>query len=112
MSDNVIILGAGASSDAGIPLLGNFIDKMIEINAKGVGPRGKISQSDKLTIEKALEVISSIENFHARVSINQFNIEELLSVILFKSEAGVNGSKKDLDNFKKAIAATIEIWLN
>jgi|RhiMetdeSRZDD1v2_1073273.scaffolds.fasta_scaffold111380_3 hypothetical protein len=30
MSDNVLILGAGFSWDAGIPLLGGFVEKMLD----------------------------------------------------------------------------------
>ena len=35
MSENVIILGAGFSKSAGIPLLGEFVDRMIDISVRG-----------------------------------------------------------------------------
>jgi hypothetical protein len=109
MSDNVIILGAGASADAGIPLLGNFIEKMIELAATGRGSRGKLNDIEKSILEKAIKIRNSIENYHARVAIDQFNIEQLLSVLLFNSQSGGRNNKINLEIFKQAIAATIDL---
>ena len=38
--DNVIILGAGSSPDAGVPLLGNFIETMWEYRVREKMPCG------------------------------------------------------------------------
>jgi hypothetical protein len=112
MSDNVIILGAGASYDAGIPLLGNFIDKMIEISATGRGPRGVLKSEEQSILKKALEIRNKIENYHARVAIDQFNLEQILSVLVFESQIGNSKGKRDLEIFSKAIATMIELTCN
>lgn len=112
MSDNVIILGAGASYDAGIPLLGNFIDKMIELAATGRGPRGPLSEDEKSILKEALEIRNTIENYHARVTIDQFNLEQILSVLVFETQIGKKNSKQDLTKFTRAIATTIELTCN
>lgn len=112
MSHNVIILGAGASYDAGIPLLGNFIDKMIELAATGRGPRGPLSGDEKSILIKALDIRNKIENYHARVSIDQFNIEQILSVLVFESQTGNKKGRNDLEIFTKAIATTIDLTCN
>lgn len=112
MSDNVIILGAGASYDAGIPLLGNFIDKMIELSATGRGPRGPLSAEDKSILHEALKIRNTIESYHARVTIDQFNLEQILSVLVFETQIGKKNSKQDLAKFTRAIATTIEITCN
>jgi hypothetical protein len=44
---NVIIFGAGASADAGIPLLDSFVDKMWEYAARGKVGDDIISDPDK-----------------------------------------------------------------
>jgi hypothetical protein len=51
--DNVIIFGAGASCDAGIPLLNDFVDVMWEYAVRGRSPRGAISDEDQRTLEAA-----------------------------------------------------------
>jgi hypothetical protein len=43
MSENVIILGAGFSHDAGIPLLRNVVDKMWEYERRGVNGKNALS---------------------------------------------------------------------
>lgn len=112
MSDNVIILGAGASHDAGIPLLGNFIDKMISISATGRGPRGVLKAEEQSILKEALEIRNKIESYHARVAIDQFNLEQILSVLVFESQIGDRKGKKDLEIFTKAIATIIELTCN
>jgi hypothetical protein len=109
MSDNVFILGAGASCDAGIPLLGGFMDRMIEMALTGRNGAEKISNEDRCILMQAVDIRDELENYHPRVSIDQFNLEEVLSILAFESYAGAPKSKNKLKDFTKAIARTIEI---
>ena len=45
--DNVIIFGAGASCDAGVPLLKDFVDTMWRYAGGGRTPHGTISEEDR-----------------------------------------------------------------
>jgi hypothetical protein len=112
MSNNVILLGAGASFDAGIPLLGNFVDRMLEMAQTGRSPRGPISQDDQEILKSAMKIRDKLEGYHARVAIDQYNLEQILSVLSFESYAGGRGKAKDLDIFSRAIARTIELTCN
>lgn len=112
MSDNVILLGAGASFDAGIPLLGNFVECMIQMSQTGRSVRGALTETDKVILKKALDIRDKLETYHARVAIDQFNLEQILSVLAFESYAGSKSGKKDLEAFTRAIATTIELTCN
>ena len=56
MSDNVIILGAGFSYDAGIPLLSGFIERMWECAIRGKCNGEPLNDEDAEIFKKAIEV--------------------------------------------------------
>ncbi len=53
-----------------------------------------------------------VESYHARVTLNQFDIEQVLSVLQFEASAGAKKAKDSLKVFTAAIARTIEISCN
>ena len=63
-SGNVIILGAGASFNAGIPLMSNFIDTMWNLARTGRGPEGAITPADRKILENALGVREDLDGYH------------------------------------------------
>jgi len=112
MSDNVILLGAGASYDAGIPLLSNFMERMTEMAITGRSPNGTLNPKHAETLQKVLRIRDSIETYHARVSVDQFNIEQILSVLSFEAFCGSRAGKKNLSDFTRAISLAIELCCN
>jgi hypothetical protein len=112
MSDNVIILGAGASFDAGIPLLGGFVEKMWELSARGKSDDGLLSQSDKEVLEKALQVKNELDSYHGRAAFDDRNIEDILSILSFNIIGGKKTDKQKLEHVIKAISRTIELSCN
>lgn len=100
MSDNVIILGAGASADAGIPLMGQFVDTMWNIARRG-RRAGNVPQKTLEILEAALEVREELDGFHGRAAFDAWNIEDILSILSFSNQ-------KSLEKMTKAIASVIE----
>jgi hypothetical protein len=112
MSDNVILLGAGASFDAGIPLLGNFMDRMVEMALTGRSSYGDLTDNQHKVLSAALRIRNTIEPYHARVALDQFNIEQILSVLSFEAFCGSKQGNSDLKDFTRAISTTIELCCN
>lgn len=109
---NVIILGAGASFDAGIPLMSNFIDTMWNLARTGRGPDGPISPADGKILENALGVREDLDGYHGRASFDMWNIEDLLSILSFNAMAGGKTERNRFEAITKGIAKTIEISCN
>lgn len=107
--DNVIIFGAGASYDANIPLLSNFVDKMWEFAIRGKNGEQKINEEDQKLLNDANNIRIRLENYNSRSNFNSRNIEDLLSILAF--DKSTNG-KKDFQILVKAISKTIEISTN
>lgn len=110
-ADNVIILGAGASFDAGIPLMSNFIDTMWNIARTGRCHGEAISAEDRTILENALGVREDLDGYHGRASFDMWNIEDLLSILSFNVMAGGRSRKEQnrLEAVTKGIAKTIEL---
>ncbi|TAE90743.1 MAG: hypothetical protein EAZ81_08885 [Verrucomicrobia bacterium] len=109
MSDNVILLGAGASYNAGIPLMSNFIDTMWNIARTGRCNGKQLSDSDRKVLENALGVREDLDGYHGRASFDMWNIEDLLSILSFNALAGGRKEKSRLEAVTKGIAKTIEL---
>jgi len=109
---NVIILGAGASFDAGIPLMSNFIDTMWNLARTGRSWEGSISLSDRKILENALGVREDLDGYHGRAAFDMWNIEDLLSILSFNAMAGGETEKNRFEAITKGIAKTIEITCN
>lgn len=112
MADNVIILGAGASVDAGIPVLANFVEKMWEFAQKGTCNGQKLSSEDKKIFEEAVKVRNELDGYHGRAAFNDRNIEDILSLLSFNLLGGKKSDQEKLVWFIKAIARTIELTCN
>lgn len=66
MSDNVLILGAGFSADAGIPLMGQFMDKMWTISRSGKCNGVRVSVDDLTVLENGLKAREELDGYHVR----------------------------------------------
>lgn len=109
MSDNVLILGAGFSFDAGVPLLGNFVDQMIDIALRGTFQGQPIDSEDLALIREAMEIRGEMDGYHGRAVFDDRNIEDILSILSFNVLGGTRTDQNKLTTMSKAIAATINI---
>lgn len=108
MTDNVIIFGAGASYNAGIPLMSGFVEKMWEFAIRGKNGGKELGEEDKLVFKKALKIRNELDTYHGRVTFNDRNIEDILSILSFNmTKSGKNKNK--FNTMKKAIERTIEL---
>ena len=109
MSENVIILGAGFSRDAGIPLLGEFIDRMLDIAVRGKVYGEDITRQDHELIQEAMSIRAELDNIHGRAVFDDRNIEDILSVLAFNVLGGGKKDKNKFDTVTRAICRTIEL---
>jgi hypothetical protein len=108
MADTVFIFGAGFSKDAGIPLLGNFVDRMWELTMSGRHSKS-LSKEDHESLTKAMKVVHELDSYHGRANFNDRNIEDILSILTFNVLAGGKRKQHKLVSMTNAIARTIEI---
>lgn len=113
MSNVVFILGAGASKQAGAPLMGNFLDV-----ANDLLRTGQVDGSAKESFERVFNAIGGLQVVHSKAQLDLNNIEavftafELGNVIqrLPGTEpAAIAGAIADL---KKLIVKTLEATLS
>lgn len=109
MSDNVFILGAGFSHDAGIPLLRNFIDRLWDYRTKGRSGRNKLSEEQINRLDAAVDIINELSSYHKVVRFEDDNIEDVMSMLAFDLMSEKRRAKSKLSAFIKAIVETIEI---
>jgi hypothetical protein len=109
MSNNVIVLGAGASSQAGIPLLAGFVDRMWEFSVRGRNGSESLSNEDRMIFAKAIEVRNELDGYHGRAKFDDRNLEDILSILSFNVIAGKQSDRNKLNWIVKAIARTIEL---
>ena len=112
MTDNVIILGAGASVDAGIPLLTNFVEKMWEFSITGRCNGKELSEDDKKIFNEAMKVKNELDGYHGRAAFNDRNIEDILSILSFNLIGGKKSDREKQKWFIKAITRTIDLTCN
>lgn len=112
MSDNVIIFGAGASFDAGIPLLSGFVERMWEIAIRGKWNGTRLSDNDQNIFRKAMDVKDELDSYHGRSSFDDRNIEDILSILSFNILGDKKSDKDKLGVIIKAITRTIELSCN
>jgi len=109
--DNVIIFGAGASFDAKIPLLSNFVETMWTYATRGTSPNGPIKEEDKALFDEAIEIRKKLERYNSRANFNIRNLEDILSLLSFESLAG-GEALNNYETWVKAITKTIELSTN
>jgi hypothetical protein len=109
MADNVLLLGAGASFDAGIPLLGSFMDRIFELASLKRSPARALTAEELEILNAVIDIRDGMERYQPRVAINQFNLEQVLSILSFEALVGAENGVEKLEAFKKAISLTIEL---
>ncbi|MBV1930942.1 MAG: hypothetical protein KUG71_04425, partial [Porticoccaceae bacterium] len=112
MTENVIILGAGFSYDAGIPMLSNFIERMWEYSMRGVAGDINLTDEDKSILSEALDIRREMDGYHGRVAFDDRNIEDILSMLAFNLLGGGTSDRNKLKAFTNAISKTIELACN
>lgn len=112
MSENVIILGAGFSHDAGIPMLSNFIERMWEYSIRGKAGESILNSLDQDILSEALNIRSEMDGYHGRVAFDDRNIEDILSMLAFNLLGGGTSDRNKLKAFINAISRTIELSCN
>ncbi len=112
MNNNVLVLGAGFSYDAGIPLLSGFVDRMWEYSIRGKNGSESLSPQDKEILHKALEIRRELDGYHGRVSFDDRNLEDLLSMLAFNVLGGGRSDTNKLVTFTNALSTTIELSCN
>jgi hypothetical protein len=105
---NVILLGAGASVDAGIPLLNSFVDKMWEYASRGKVGEEPIGDSDKTILSEANEIRVALERYSSRAFFDINNLEDILSLLSFETLADETYSAR-YNKLVQAVARTIEL---
>ena len=112
MNDNVFIFGAGASFDAGIPLLRNFVEKMWEIAVRGRINGKSLQPGDREIFQKAINIRDELDGYHGRAAFDDRNIEDILSLLTFNLIAGKGTDRNKLALMNQAITRTIELTCN
>ena len=112
MSDVVFILGAGASAEAGAPLMGNFLDV-----AFSLWKTGKVKDEED-HFKKVFEAISFLQAVHSKSQLDINNIESVFSTFEMAATLGRfpgvpefkdEQSKELIDSLKVVIGTTIEL---
>ncbi|MFA5404041.1 MAG: hypothetical protein WC358_03820 [Ignavibacteria bacterium] len=101
MPNNLLfILGAGASAEAGIPTMNQFLDKTDEIIQKQ-SLKGVTDEVLKESLEKVIEIKEYLGKIYHKSTINLDNIEHLYGCLeMGKILGGIgNLSKKDIQNY-------------
>jgi len=107
--DDVIILGAGFSYDANVPLLGNFVDVMMRYAYEGKVNGKEISGSDRAILQTAIDIKDELDGYHGRVRFSDRNIEEILSILSYNDIGDDRTTTDKREGFKSAISKVIEL---
>lgn len=105
--NNVILFGAGAAADAGIPMLDSFVDKMWEFAVRGKVREKAISKEDRDILVEANKIRIDLERYNSRAFFDNRNLEDILSLLSF--EALADGEQAKYELWVKAVARTIEL---
>jgi hypothetical protein len=93
MANNVFILGAGASFEAGAPLMGNFLDRAEDLRRMG--------EVDDYAPEfdKVFSLIDALQALYAKSDIDLNNIEAIFGILEMASTVnrlyGIQKDQKD-----------------
>lgn len=107
--NTVFIFGAGFSKDAGIPLLSEFIDRMLDYEFTGKANSKELTVEESKILEAAKKIIHTLDGYHGRVRFDSRNIEDILSMLVFDVLAKRGHGTRILNQFNQAIAKTIEL---
>lgn len=109
MSDNVLLIGAGFSKDAGVPTIRSFVDRMWEYAKRRSANGAELNADDVQVFENAIAVRNELDRYHGRAEFDDRNLEDILSILWFNALAGGKGSQAQLHHMNRAIARTIEL---
>lgn len=109
MSDNVIILGAGASRCAGIPLMKDFVPTMWEFAKRGEAHGMPLTTEDQKLLKAAMAIRTELDMYHGRAMFDDRNLEDILSLLSFADMADPSQDHHRLSTFTRAISRTIEL---
>jgi hypothetical protein len=112
MNDNILILGAGASYDAGIPLMNGFMQTIWELAVRNKYKNKSIEAEDKELFSKVIEIRDELDRYHGRANFDDRNIEDILSILTFNLMEGKKKDKEKLNIMVKAISKMIDITCN
>ena len=88
MSDVVFILGAGASKQAGAPLMANFLDV-----AHNLWKLGKVKDAEE-SFKKVFEARAALQSVHSKSSLDIDNIESVFTAFEMANTLGNNNEKE------------------
>jgi hypothetical protein len=108
---NVIVLGAGASVDAGIPTLPTFMDKMWEYAFRGKCGNEPIVKEDLATLQNAVKIRAELDSYNARANFDNRNLEDVLSLLSFEALRGEDHAG-NYAKLVRAVGKTIELSCN
>jgi len=102
--NNVFILGAGFSVDAGMPLLKDFMSRMRDVRELS----NDLPEEAKSAIDTVLEERASLSNVRDKVKLNLDNVEDLFSLIEAHTSTSTRSKAKVLKvAIRRAISATL-----
>jgi hypothetical protein len=113
MAKNVFILGAGASKEAGAPLMAEFLDVARDLLASGELKEPQ----DKASFEKVFEAIQRFRSIHYKSYIDLDNIEAVFGAFEMARllKGSVNYSADEIEtiikSIKTLISKTIELTM-
>ncbi len=106
MIENLFILGAGASVDAGAPVMNNFLDRAEDLLAQD-------AYQEPEEIKELFSVITSLNSIQSKANIDLNNIESVLGLLEMSEILKYPINQNELDfrslqnTYKKMIAETL-----
>ena len=111
MSDIVFILGAGASKEAGVPLMAEFLDRANDIYKD----KTLLTQTQHDSFENVHRAISNLQALHSKADFDIHNIESIFGAMemgktinKFPGYSNEDEIAKLINDLKALIAVTIE----
>jgi hypothetical protein len=102
---NVFVLGAGASADAGAPLLRDFLDKARELMGN---PHSPLSPGDRERFKHVFDYQWKLRVAESRVLVDLDNIEDLFSLMDLEDLAGIPEAHSVRTDLLRLIVMTLE----
>jgi hypothetical protein len=108
MSEIVFILGAGASRESGAPLMGDFLDRALQLH------RQNTPNLDHQAFESVFQAISKLQVIHSKATLDLDNLETVFGALEMAKVIGLfpGASAEEIEalysSFKKLIAQTLE----
>lgn len=105
---NVFLLGAGASADAGAPLMWNFLKRASELMRD---PRSGLEPAERERFESVFKYQFHLRKAQAFVSVDLDNIEDMFGVLDLEERVGRRGAERARENLVYLIVRTLELTI-